>query len=78
MKWRDQYWVILLFVVFSALYLTGVLSWYWTLMFSAIFIVVGFVLGVLLMGSGSENQKMGLPLLIFGILLLLLIMFFPR
>jgi hypothetical protein len=47
-------------------------------MFSVIFIVVGIVIGFLLLGSGQENMKIGVTLLIFGILLFLMISFFPK
>jgi hypothetical protein len=61
-----------------ALYAFGILSGYWTLMFAVIFIVVGFVIGFLLMGSGEENPKMGATLFILGVLLLLIILFLPK
>ena len=70
--------VFILFLVFAALYGFGILSGYWTIMFAVIFIVVGFVLGFLLLGSGEENMQVGVPLFVFGIILLLIVYFFPR
>jgi hypothetical protein len=52
-------------------------SAYWTTMIAIIFIIVGIVVGFLLLGSGSENMWIGVPLFVFGIILLLIIWFFP-
>lgn len=66
-----------LFLLFLGLYGLGIVSGYWVMMFAVIFIVVGFVVGFLLLGSGSENMWIGVPLFVFGIVLLLIVYFFP-
>jgi hypothetical protein len=70
--------VVVVFLLFAGLYGLGVMSAYWTMMIAVIFIVVGFVVGFLLLGSGSESMKVGVPLFVFGIILFLIIYFFPR
>jgi hypothetical protein len=70
--------VFILFLIFLGLYGFGILNGYWTMMFAAIFIVVGFVVGFLILGSGHENMWIGVPLFVFGIILLLIIWIFPR
>ena len=67
----------ILFLIFLGLYGLGIVSGYWVMMFAVIFIVVGFVVGFLLLGSGSENMWIGVPLFVFGIVLLLIVYFFP-
>jgi hypothetical protein len=78
MKFAAVLGLIIIFLILAGLYAVGILTAYWTLMFSVIFIVVGIVVGFLLLGSGQENMKIGVTLLILGILLFLLISFFPR
>lgn len=78
MGWKAVLGVFVLFLFFAALYGFGIVSGYWTLMFAVIFMVVGFVVGFLLLGSGSENMKMGVPMFVFGIILLLIVYFFPK
>ncbi|MCX6817539.1 MAG: hypothetical protein NTU57_01650 [Candidatus Aenigmarchaeota archaeon] len=39
---------------------------------------MGFVVGILLLGSGRESMKMGIPMLILGIILFLIVYFFPH
>jgi len=78
MGYKTVFWPFLVFLIFLALYGFGIVSGYWTLMIAVIFIVVGFVIGFLLMGSGSESMKMGVPMFIMGIVLLLIVWFFPR
>ncbi|MCK4531692.1 MAG: hypothetical protein KAT94_02395 [Candidatus Aenigmarchaeota archaeon] len=70
--------VVILFLIFLGLYWFGAVSGYWTTMIAIIFIIVGFVVGFLLLGSGSENMWIGVPLFVFGIILLFIIWFFPR
>ncbi len=70
--------VVILFLVFLGLYWFGIVSGYWLTMIAIIFIVVGFLVGFLLLGSGSENMWVGVPLFVFGIILLIVIYFFPR
>jgi hypothetical protein len=70
--------VFVLLVIFAALYGFGIVIGYWTLMIAVIFIAVGFVVGFLLQGSGSENTKMGVSLFVAGIILLFMVWFFPR
>ncbi len=69
---------LILFLIFLGLFWFGVVSGYWTIMIAIIFIVVGFVVGFLLMGSGSENMWIGVPLFVFGIILLVVVWLFPR
>lgn len=69
---------VILFLIFLGLYWFGAVSGYWTIMIAIIFIIVGFVVGFLLLGSGSENMWIGVPLFVFGIILLFIIWFFPR
>jgi hypothetical protein len=68
---------LVLFLVFLGLFWFGIVSGYWTIMIAVIFIVVGFVVGFLLLGSGSENMWVGVPLFVFGIILLLIVWLFP-
>ena len=70
--------VVILFLIFLGLYWFGAVNVYWTTMIAIIFIIVGFVVGFLLLGSGSENMWIGVPLFVFGIILLFIIWFFPR
>jgi len=77
MTWKASLTVFILFLVFLALYTLGIVSGYWTLMIAVIFIVVGFVVGFLILGSGNENMWTGVPLFVFGIILLLIVYFFP-
>ncbi len=70
--------VVILFLIFLGLYWFGAVNAYWTTMIAIIFIIVGFVVGFLLLGSGSENMWIGVPLFVFGIILLFIIWFFPR
>ncbi len=70
--------VVILFLIFWALYGFSIVNGYWMTMIAIIFIVVGFVVGFLLLGSGHENMWMGVPLFVFGIILLLIIYFFPK
>jgi len=78
MTYKSSIIVIILFLIFLALYATGIVSGYWTLMIAVIFIVVGFVVGFLLLGSGEERMWTGIPMFILGIILLLIVWFFPR
>ncbi len=71
-------WPVIVFLIFVGLYALGIVPGYWTLMIAVIFIVVGFVVGFLLLGSGQESMWMGVPMLILGIILLILVYFFPR
>jgi hypothetical protein len=68
---------LVLFLVFLGLFWFGIVSGYWTIMIAVIFMVVGFVVGFLLLGSGSENMWVGVPLFVFGIILLLIVWLFP-
>jgi energy-coupling factor transporter transmembrane protein EcfT len=78
MGYKMAIWPVILFLIFLSLYAFGVVPGYWTLMLAVIFIVVGFVVGVVLLGSGRESMKMGIPMLILGIILFLIVYFFPR
>ena len=69
--------VFILFLIFLALYGFGIVPGYWIMMFALIFIVVGFLVGFVILGSGSENMWVGVPMLILGIILLLIVYFFP-
>ncbi len=69
---------LILFLIFLGLFWFGIVNAYWTIMIAIIFIIVGFVVGFLLLGSGSENMWIGVPLFVFGIILLFIIWFFPR
>ncbi|MEE9323403.1 MAG: hypothetical protein V3U72_02550 [Candidatus Aenigmarchaeota archaeon] len=69
--------VVILFLIFLGLYWFGVVSGYWITMIAIIFIIVGIVVGFLILGSGSENMWIGVPLFIFGVILLLIIWLFP-
>ena len=69
--------VVILFLIFLGLYGFGIVNVYWTAMIAIIFIVVGIVVGFLILGSGSENMWIGVPLFVFGIILLLIIWLFP-
>jgi len=71
-------WTGLLFLILMALYFLNVIAGYWLLMISVIFIVVGFVIGFLILGSGDEKTSLGIPLFVFGIIMLVIIYFFPR
>lgn len=71
-------WPVILFLALLSLFAIGAVPAYWTLMFAVIFIVVGFVVGVLLLGSGRENMPMGITMLALGIILFLIVYFFPR
>ncbi|UCC91913.1 MAG: hypothetical protein JSV39_01435 [Candidatus Aenigmatarchaeota archaeon] len=69
---------LILFLIFLGLFWFGVVSGYWTIMIAIIFIIIGFVVGFLLLGSGSENMWVGVPLFVFGIILLVVVWLFPR
>lgn len=69
---------VVLFLILMAVYFVGVINAYWLAMFAFIFIVVGFVLGFLILGSGEENMWLGVPMFLLGIVMLILIYFFPR
>lgn len=70
--------VAVLLVIFLAAYFLGAISAYWLTMIAVLFIVIGFVVGFLLLGSGSENMWIGVPLFVFGIVMLLIVYFFPK
>lgn len=78
MTYKSSVIVAILFLIFLALYGVGIVPGYWTLMLAVIFIVVGFVVGFLLLGSGEERMWTGVPMLILGIVLLLIVWYFPR
>ena len=78
MGYKSAVLVAILFLVFLALYATGIVPGYWTLMIAVIFIAVGFVVGFLLLGSGEERMWTGVPMLILGIALLLIVLYFPK
>lgn len=78
MGYKSAVLVIILFLIFLALYAVGIIPGYWTLMIAVIFIVVGFVVGFVLLGSGEERMWTGVPLFIFGIILFLIVFFFPK
>jgi hypothetical protein len=78
MGYKSSVLVAILFLIFLGLYAIGFIPGYWTLMIAVIFIVVGFVVGILLLGSGEERMWTGIPMLLLGILLLLIVWFFPR
>ena len=78
MGYKIVVWPVIVFLIFLSLYAFGVVPGYWTLMFAVIYIVVGFVVGVLLLGSGRESMMMGIPMLILGIILFLIVYFFPH
>jgi len=78
MTYKASVLVTILFLIFWALYALGIVPGYWMLMIAVIFIVVGFVVGFLLLGSGSENMWTGVPMFVLGIILLLIVYFFPR
>jgi hypothetical protein len=69
--------VFILFLIFLGIYLFGIWDAYWITMIAIVFIIVGFVVGFLLLGSGSENMWVGVPLLVLGIILLLVVWLFP-
>lgn len=70
--------VVILFLIFLGLYGFGVVNAYWMTMIAIVFVIIGFVVGFLILGSGSENMWIGVPLFVFGIILLLIIWFFPK
>ncbi len=78
MGYKSAVAVIILFLVFLALYALGVVPGYWTIMIAVIFIAVGFLVGVMLLGSGEERMWTGVPMLLLGILLFLIVWFFPK
>ncbi|MCK5016862.1 MAG: hypothetical protein KAS32_07295 [Candidatus Peribacteraceae bacterium] len=67
-----------IFLAFLVVYFLGIISPYWLMMIAIIFIIVGFVVGFLILGSGQENMWVGVPLFVFGIIMLLIIYFFPK
>ena len=69
--------VLALFFLFLGLYSLGIVSAYWLTMIAVLFIVIGFVVGFLLLGSGSENMWIGVPLFVLGIIMVLIIYLFP-
>ena len=78
MTYKSAVLVFILFLIFLALYAVGIVPGYWTLMLAIIFIVVGFVVGIVLMGSEGERMWTGIPMLILGIALFLIVYFFPN
>ncbi len=68
---------LIITIVFLALYAFGVINAFWLGMLAAVFIVIGLVFGILLAGTGSA-ENMGLALLAVGIILAVIIFFFPR
>lgn len=78
MTYKSAVIVAVMFLIFLALYVLGIVPGYWTLMFAVIFIVVGFVVGFLLLGSNVERPWTGVPMLVLGIVLLLIVFYFPK
>jgi len=69
--------LIIVLVVLIVLYALRVLVSYWLLMFAVIFLVVGFVRGFILLGSGEEDPGIGMFLMLIGAIILAVMFFFP-
>ncbi|MCD6590435.1 MAG: hypothetical protein J7K72_00500 [Candidatus Aenigmarchaeota archaeon] len=69
---------VLVFFVILAAYAVNILNTYWMLMFAVLYLVIGVVRGVILLGSGKANMTLGFTLILLGGLLVFISTTFPK
>jgi hypothetical protein len=64
-----------IFIIILILSAIGIVGPFWFNALAAIYIVIGFALTVLLAGTGAENMKTGVIMLILGTIMFLISFF---